>query len=183
MSMTIALDPRDFISRTPSDNRRVQWTAGRLRHVVTALAGDTVIIVIDGIAYHGATLGQPFDGGPSRGMRLPVTTLLSDGTKQTTNFRVPDVGVIIPLGTGIVDSARSLAQRSIMAESSAAIAHVRDNGLARDAGTWGAWKGEPMVDGVSVTYTPHTGNDYFRDQWGKFDYASVSLRTLAALTA
>ena len=67
-------------------------------------------------------------------------------------------------------------------ECSAAIRYAADRHGEVEGRAWGSWKATPGYDYVDVTYTPHTGNDHYRDKWGERGYWRVYLRDLEPAT-
>lgn len=169
MTSTAAILASDF-SHSAADVLHRQWTVGKMAHVIAALDGAPVAITVDSGSGHtliGVQLVAVFNGGPSRGDRVTVKMILSDGTEQTTNYFLPSIGeAIIPL-TSDGSKAKWTALDSERAQKSQAIRVAQAEHGDCEGRSWGKWEARPInLNEVQVTYTPHTGNPAFADQWG-----------------
>lgn len=172
-----AITARDFESSTASVNwKELRWSVGALRHVVTALDGAPVAVVTDkrtGHAEVGSRLVGTLANGTSIGAdgpRLVVERTLSDGTTQRTNFRVEDIGTIIPLaesGTG----AKWVALDLMRKESAAATAWAREQAKAA-TWTYGKTSTTHFVDFIDVRYES-------QGEGPRSDYIRVPLSAIA----
>jgi hypothetical protein len=172
---TTTVHASDFSTST-ADALRNRWTVGKMRHLIAALGDATVIVEIDsrtGFALMGR-LTEVFNGGPIRGNRLTVVTVLEDGTEHATHYNLNNVGAVMVLpgqGKRAEHSAKWDALKSYGDERMAAIDHVRPKAEA-DGLTYGKWEATPCDGVVSVTYTPQ------REGAGRFTHFTVALREL-----
>lgn len=158
-----AIEARDFSAKT-TDTLRDVWTRGKMRHVIAALNGGPVAVVIEGLAFVGVTLLHEGAGRLPGGQgRVRIRHYLADGTTQDTDYRLETVGTIIALGD---PQAKWTALTTYREEVSAAITKARMEHGEAEGRAWGAWTGEVASEGVWVRYTPHTGHPAFADQRG-----------------
>lgn len=174
MSSTAIL-ASDF-SDSVSDVNRHRWTLGKMQFVVDALMEAPVAVIVDkgtGHAEVGVILKEAFDGGGDRGPRLAV---YRPDIGSTTNFWLPNIGeTIIPLDEVItVKGAKWRALEQYRKVKSEATRIARAEHGECEGRAWGKWKATPITRSqVDVTYTPHTGNDAFKDQWGTRWYGRI----------
>lgn len=184
MTYTTAILASDFSSRT-TDVLRDQWTAGKLRHLIAALDGQPVAIVIDsytGSTLVGVTLERLVGKMHGSGHNVVIASTLPDGTVQRTAYRTEALGLtIIPLapedGT---KGAKWVALDTYREEASAVIrlANAKMTAAGREGG-WGRWETLALADGVSAFYHPQPqGGVIARDNrpWS----TTITLRELAA---
>jgi hypothetical protein len=182
--LTSVIRAQDFSDRT-TDANRDRWTLGKMRYVVDALQDTPVIIVIEGLAKIGARLIRTFDGGPSRGQRVTIESVMSTGETQRTNYRLEEIGdTIIPM---VEPFAAQGAKWDIVethrSEQSAAIGYAQRTYADKGGHKWGEWRATEVLETpgtFDVTYTPHTGNDYFADKWGERGYWRVTRAQIEA---
>lgn len=172
---TAAILASDF-SQSTTDAQRTRWNVAKMSHLIEALAGEPVVITTDrltGSSLVGAELVRAFHGGTGRGERVAVKLTLSDGTEQITNYRIVEVGeAIIPL---VESNAKWTALRTYSDQVSHAIKIAKSAHGETEGRAWGAWKGTPLsLTEVDVTYTPHTGNSFYADQWGTRWYGRIN---------
>jgi hypothetical protein len=182
-STSTVILPGDFNKNTADPNRH-HWTAGQLRHVVAALAGTPVAVVVDNQTGHtvvGVTLLAVTYNRPGHDLLVEYTHADPSGavTTSRTRHRIHSIGQpILPLGkpNGGLTEAKWIATDSVREEGSAAIKVVREGKYGEAAGRqWGSWKAEPTIDGSIVKYVPSTGNPNFADQWGTKVTVEVAL--------
>lgn len=166
---------RDLGAR-PDHNGNAEWTAGGLRRVVDGLDGAPVVINLDkhtGYTAIGVVLVQVRDGGPGTSAQVLVRYTEGGQTWETWHLVFMLGETIVPLTRGDDGLAHKWTiRRALSDERSAAIAQVRaDNPGSAD--WWGKWEATPLVHGMSVTYTPSTGNPAFADRWGEFRHWTV----------
>lgn len=162
----------DF-SRSTSDQLRRQWTGGKMRHLIDALNGAPVVIIIDeqtGFAMVNVRL---------RLSMLPnefvtVESTLPDGTVHQVDYRLWKLGeTIIPL-TGALDNVKWNALRAYNDEQDAAIRLASAAHGAPEGRSWGNWAATPTGGKATrVTYTPITTNEHYRDKWGTYWFGRV----------
>lgn len=164
-----AIRAQDFSSST-RDALRDRWTGGKLRHLVAALDGAPVAIIVDkatGFALVGARLVGVRSGSLYVDeAQVIVETTHADGTTTRTAYRASAIGdTVIPLGERVGRGAKWDLTDAVRREARAAIDRaMTDHGTDR---AWGAWTSRPLIDGVLVTYEPHTGNEHFADVRGE----------------
>lgn len=148
---TSVIDVYDFSSRT-TDVLRDTWTAGKMRHVINALAGSPVVITVDrrsghsriGVTLVGVTRGR-YD---STGYRVQVRD-----DHGVTNFRLDNIGaVIVPL---VADNAKWEAIERARLERMAAISKARAE--APDFDEPLRWEASADANGVHVGAFPCSG--------------------------
>lgn len=167
-SVVQAVLASDFSNRT-TDVLRNRWTPAKMRHLVTALQGAPVTIVLDaqtGFAMTDVTLGLPRPG-MSHSWKVPVTSRFADGTTQTVGYDLASVGPCI-----VTKSSR--AKRDALdtwrEEGSAAIRVAR---RALPGDLYGKWTAEPGIDSVAVTFESQAEADRGRKVYTRVSLAEV----------
>lgn len=144
---------RDFMS-TKADGcwETQRWSSGAMRHVVAALAGNAVAITVEkrtGSTMVGVYLvGVLATGDSGPGERVVVETVLADGTTSRTNFRLDEIGHVIPLdetGRGAKWTALETYREEAAAAGAAAKATAPD-------WTYGKISTRHFTDFVDVSY-------------------------------
>lgn len=132
------------------------WTVGKMRHLIAALAGALVAIVVDQHGGHTITgrLVDTFDDGTDGGRVVVETGPVHDQVDRIT-CRLPEVGVVIELAD--VAEAKWVAVASYRAETEQAINQARQQHPDDDGP--GVWTGLPHDDCVLVTYQPASVTD------------------------
>ena len=146
-----AIKPEDFSQRVTDVNRDT-WTLGTMRYVVKALAGAEVTVVVDnqtGFALTGK-LVRVFDGGPGRGPRVAVETEYEPGKTHITNYWLPNVGIVIEMGSNAGAKWRALDLHR--EDKDTALKYVRAQ-LDHEYGWSGQWNMNPVgaYDQVNVS--------------------------------
>lgn len=173
--------PTDFANFTDdSDYRR--WTAGKMRHVIDALAGVPVIVTTD--KNSGSTLvGAQLTGLADEGRRV-VVQYRADAV-HAVHHHLWDIGeAITPLyelhmpGT----AAKWRAIKAYRAEQTTAIDAARK--AFPDVDRYGVWSAVPVLRSTYVTYTPHkrvpSGKDGGRAWHGQYHLATGVVRPVGA---
>lgn len=145
--MPLAITAEDFdYSHTTV---RYDWTVGKMRHVIAALDGAEVTIVVD--KHDGYTvrcrLVDTFEDETDDDPQLTVETIPLHGCAERFTYRLLEVGVIIEMSEEA--EAKWVAVDTYRAETERAIEHAR-----RQHPDWGPgiWTGVPHDDCVLVTY-------------------------------
>lgn len=147
--MPLAITAEDFdYSHTTV---RYGWTVGKMRHVIAALDGAEVAIVVD--KHDGYTvIGRLMDIVADEDDHEPHLTVESGpvyGCAERFTYRLVEVGVIMEMSDDA--EAKWVAVDSYRAETERAIEHARAQHPDPDHGTW---TGVPHDDCVLVTYQP-----------------------------
>lgn len=169
---------RDF-SDNVTDTHRDQWTAGKLRHVIAALAGQPVIITTDnqtGFTLVNVTL-VGLRASMSGHVELGIHSRFEDGTETTIYHLAFQLGdTIIPVGES---QAKWTAVRSYGDDKSYAVELAQHEHGETEGRAWGKWTAHPLNHGVFVEYEPHTGNPAFADKRGERGHWEYSLEKVA----
>lgn len=158
-----AITARDF-NKDTKDTRRDEWTPGAMHHLIKALGGRQVAIVLDtstGFSEVNVTLGgvRPTPGYGT--FQVLVQRVYSDGKTGGCWYPLAQVGVVMILdrdGEGL--GAKYEAQRSYSDEQTAAIRKLQDKmcdelqisdryNLPR-----GKWAARSFPGYVHASYTP-----------------------------
>jgi hypothetical protein len=180
---------RDFSDRT-TDTLRDRWTQGKMRHVVAALDGRPVVVVLEagtGFTMVGVRLLGVRDNFYGGAGRVLVESTFEDGTTSVLAYRLEDVGPIVELeGPVVGGGVRFRAVETYRAEVSAAIRFAQERHGKPEGRNWGAWRvGYVGADFLDVTYEPHTGNPAAADYaggCGERGYWRIMVRDLEAAT-
>lgn len=150
------IEARD-LSDTLTDPLRETWTAGKMRHVVAALNGTRVAIVVEkstGFTMADVRLLNVTPTGLTNdGARVIVESTLSDGTVMPTRYDLHGIGPIVtldPEADRTDGGPKFRALNTAREEKAAAISKVREE-MGDPYGTFTATLGLNYVD---VLYTP-----------------------------
>jgi hypothetical protein len=173
-STSTAILASDF-SQSTADTLRTRWSVAKMSHAILALAGAPVVITPEkrtGFSLVGVELVKAYHDSLG-GDRVQVKTTFTDGTEQLTNYRLVEFGeAIIPLTQ---NNAKWTALKTYRDQVSHAIRIAASAHGEAEGRAWGAWKGTPLsLTEVDVTYTPHTGNDFYADKWGTRWYGRIN---------
>lgn len=145
MPLAIAANDFDYSNITV----RYDWTIGKMRHLIAALDGAEVAVVVD--KHNGYTmighLIDTFEDDIGSGPQVTVETSRLHGRVDRFSYRLLEIGTIIELSADA--EAKWVAIESYRAETERAIEHAR-----RQHPDWGpgVWTGVPHDDCVLVTY-------------------------------
>lgn len=171
--LTTAISARDF---TPAkDYRRVEWNSGALRHVVAALVGKPVMIIVDaqtGSVQLGAKLLRV-----QHSLRSNYDEIVLDYMGQHTAYKIFNIGeTIVPLidemGT---KSAKWNALATYRIEKQNAVAKACADHGPSEGREWGKWEAKLFTSTVQVTYTPSKDNPHYADKAGERGYWEYSI--------
>lgn len=148
----------DF-SNNVTEPRRDEWTPGKMRHAVAALAGAPVAITTDKLTGHtivGATLGDirktPYGG---------TFDVLVISEHNRTYYPIDKIGAaIIPLDEGFNTGAKYTAKESWRRECSAAVRADRAKAGTREKGEFVTVPGADYVD-VEYREIGENGRRYY----------------------
>lgn len=153
---TCLVQSRDFVkTTTDSHYARNEWHAGHMRHVIAALDGTPVAIVLDTQTGH-MPVGVKLVGmGYSAGYGSPTVVVEyphADGTSHRTAHLLMSVGVIVPL---VKSDAKWIATKSVSDECSKAVDIARPI-FEAEGRNYGKYETRPTQDAgqVSISYTP-----------------------------
>lgn len=150
-SGTSRIRARDFAPRTTTPGRD-DWTVGKLRHVIAALAGAPVILTVDDQTGH-TVIGVTLEG--TYGVGSDASVIVNYGTRTTRHYLFSLGDTIIPLTNPAGGSGHKwVALNMYRDEVSAAIRLAQARHGEVEGRAWGAWEGTCTAAGVHVTYTP-----------------------------
>lgn len=175
--LTTAITARAFTPAT--DHRRVEWNSGALRHVVAALAGKPVMIIVDaqtGSVQLGAVLVRV-----QHSLRSNHDEIVVDFMGQRTAHKIFNIGeTIVPLTDEMgVSGAKWEALATYRIEKAKAVAKACADHGASEGREWGHWEAKLFTSTVQVTYTPHKDNPYYADKAGERGYWEYDLSDIA----
>lgn len=177
-----AINARDFGQPTTDPNRD-EWQAGPMIHLVEALQGRPVTIVLD--KRTGYTQVNVILGGvrqtPGYGtFQVLVQSVHEDGTTGRCWHRLPDVGTVIEMG---FHRGRWDAMDSYRNERSAAIRKLQDE-MVENLGLKdryelprGKWDARIFPGDVHASFTPEKCGDPVKFTWKPYsrkDLAAAS---------
>lgn len=180
LTSTTALTSRDFGN---AKDFHVEWTAGALRHVIKALDGVPVALVVS------FQTGHTVMGVVLVGLRTSF-----HGDHPELIVRYPEghetAHLVFTLGETIIPLAQTEkhyrgggpkweALKTYAEEKSAAVLRAQREHGETEGRAWGVWCAKPALHHVYVEYTPSTGNPHFADKWGKRGFWTYGLETLA----
>lgn len=153
-----AITPRDFATKRNEAGREHTFDGGAMRHLIAALAGQRVVVVLGGQALLQAEL-LSLRSYPGRSQEVLVREYwtAADGTPgtQATWYAIDKVQTIIEIESGVgTRSARFVAQDTLRTEQQAGIAQVR---AAHPECSYGKWEASSLTVGegeVDVTFDP-----------------------------
>lgn len=159
-----AIKPEDFSQRVTDVNRNT-WTLGTMRYVVKALDGAEVTVVIDnqsGFAVTGK-LVRVFEGGPGRGPRVAVETEYEPGKTQITNHWLPNVGIVIEMGSNAGAKWRALDMHR--EDKDVALRYVRAQFEDQEYAWGGKWEMRPTGAYGQVSVSREVKETMEFDHW------------------
>lgn len=179
---THIIRPTDFNKNT-ADKQRNTWQPGQIRHImhaINAVEGATTLVETVNGLMQAYTIVGVIEGGAGRSARAVLRhTWTENGVEkhQDTRFNLFELGAIIVTTPTFMDDPRSAAIHSHADEASQLISQAQADHGEKEGRSCGKWDATPgAYDNMGwVTYTPHTGNDYYADRWGTRWYGTVTL--------
>lgn len=125
MNMSVTISPRDFATSTTSNEyQRLEFHYGEFRHILAALDGVEVIVVIDGLSLGGVTLEglrQTPGYGTFQVLVVPSEADRAEGVRPCW-YPLGKFRMIIPTGEKLGSkAARWIADETIRLEGMAAV--------------------------------------------------------------
>lgn len=173
-----AINARDFNSNT-KDPHRDEWSSGAMHHLVKALDGAPVAIVLDkytGFSEVNVTLGGVRQTPGYGTFQVLVQRVYSDGKPGGCWFPLAEVGTVITLGDS---NARWTAKDTYREEQTLAVRKLQDQMMA-DLGIddryqlpRGKWEARMFPGFAHASFTPEKFSDPVSYTWKR--YASKDL--------
>jgi hypothetical protein len=169
-----AISARDFSDKVTDPNRD-EWSSGAMHHLVKALNGSPVAIVLDkstGFAEVNVTLGGVRQNPGYGTFQVLVKRVHSDGTTGGCWYPLFQVGTVIELGDS---RARWIARESYRTEKSAAIRRLHDE-MADDLATEhlddfpaGEWEASMFPGFVHASFRPESYCGPVNYTWKRYE--------------
>lgn len=173
-----AINARDF-NRDTKDPDRDTWSAGAMHHLVTALDGAPVAIVLDkqtGFVEFNVTLGGVRENG--RGFHeVLVERTHVNGTNSRCWYLLFKVGTVIQLGES---GARWEALESYSEEGTRAVVQLQHDMMDklgienRDALPRGTWSVSHFPRFVHASFKPESDRDPVKFMWRRYSSAQLA---------
>lgn len=173
-----AINARTFNNNTKDPNRD-EWTGGAMQHLVDALKGAPVAIVLDkqtGFTEVNVTLGGVRPGGSGSHAHVLVQRVHSDGTTGGCWYPLFQVGTVIELGDS---RARWTAIDTHREEQTRAIRKLQEHLMAelgiddRYKLPRGKWECTSFPGYVHASFDPEERGGSVRYTWKRYSSADL----------
>lgn len=174
-----AISPRDFNKNT-KDPLRDEWNSGAMHHLVKALNGQPVAIVLNkatGFVEVNVTLGGVRQTPGYGTFQVLIQRVYSDGTTGGCWYPLFQVGTVIELGDSL---ARWDAVRAYSEEQTAAIVALQNKMMeelgAKDRYSLprGTWEARVFPGYVHASFSPEKFGGPVKYTWKRFEAKALA---------